>query len=119
MKLSVIIPVYNERASIVDIINKIKKVPVNKEIIVVDDASTDGTQEILRTISDIKLVVHSINQGKGCAVRSGLKVAEGDIIIIQDADLEYNPLDYLKLLRAFNNNKIGAVYGSRFKGKSK
>ncbi|MEO0072173.1 MAG: glycosyltransferase family 2 protein [candidate division WOR-3 bacterium] len=119
MKLSVIIPVYNERESIRDVIEKIKKIPIDKEIIVVDDASNDGTQEVLRTISDIKLVSHLKNQGKGAAIRTGLKVAQGDLVIIQDADLEYNPADCLKLLAAFTNEKTQAVYGSRFKGRSR
>lgn len=118
MKLSVIIPVYNEKDSIEKIINTVKSVPVDKEIIVVDDFSKDGTRDKLATIPDIKLILHEKNQGKGSAIRSGAKHATGDIIIIQDADLEYNPFDYPRLLRAFTSEKIGAVFGSRFKGKS-
>lgn len=119
MKLSIIIPVYNEKDSIEKIIETVKSVPVEKEIIVVDDFSKDGTRDKLNTISGINLILHKKNQGKGSAIRSGIKHALGDVIIIQDADLEYNPFDYPKLLAIFTNDKIGAVFGSRFKGKSK
>jgi glycosyltransferase involved in cell wall biosynthesis len=118
VKLSVIVPVFNERQSVENIIKKIKEVPLEKELIVVDDGSTDGTSEILRKIPDIKLILHPKNQGKGSAIRSGLKIATGEFVIIQDADLEYNPADYLRLLAGFTDLKIGAVYGSRFKGNS-
>jgi glycosyltransferase involved in cell wall biosynthesis len=119
MKLSVIIPVYNEKDSIEKIINTVKAVPVEKEIIVVDDFSHDGTRDKLATISDIKLILHEKNKGKGSAIRSGIKYTQNDIVIIQDADLEYDPNDYPKLLSAFISDKIGAVFGSRFKGKSR
>ncbi|MBS4016116.1 MAG: glycosyltransferase family 2 protein [Candidatus Latescibacteria bacterium] len=119
MKLSVIIPVYNEKDSVEKIINIVKAVPVEKEIIVVDDFSGDGTRDKLATISDIKLVLHEKNKGKGSAIRSGIKYAQNDIVIIQDADLEYDPNDYPKLLSAFTSDQIGAVFGSRFKGKSR
>jgi glycosyltransferase involved in cell wall biosynthesis len=119
MKLSVIIPVYNEKNTIVNIINQVKAVPIEKEIIVVDDYSIDGTRDILKKTDDIKLILHNQNQGKGCAIRTGINEAAGDVIIIQDADLEYNPEDYLKLFAQFTNPNINAVYGSRFKGKSK
>lgn len=119
MKLSVIIPVYNEADSIEKIINTVKSVPVEKEIIVVDDFSQDGTRDKLLKISDIKLILHEMNKGKGSAIRSGIRHAQGDVIIIQDADLEYNPFDYLKLIKAFTSRNIGAVFGSRFKGKSR
>jgi glycosyltransferase involved in cell wall biosynthesis len=118
MRLSVIVPVYNERDSIEKIIDVIKSVPVEKEIIVIDDFSKDGTRDTLKTIKDIKLLFHEKNQGKGSAIRTGIKQASGDIIIIQDADLEYNPNDYTKMLPYFNDKKVQAVFGSRFKGNS-
>jgi glycosyltransferase involved in cell wall biosynthesis len=117
MNLTVVIPVYNEVTGVDKIISTVKEVPINKEIIVVDDFSTDGTREKLQLIPGIKLVCHSKNMGKGAAIRNGIKEAKGDILVIQDADLEYDPWDYLKLLRPFEDKNIGAVYGSRFKGK--
>jgi len=118
MLLSVIVPVYNEKDSIEKIINVIKSVPVEKEIIVIDDFSKDGTRDILQNIKNIKVLFHEKNQGKGSAIRTGIKQASGDIIIIQDADLEYNPNDYIKMLPYFNDEKVQAVFGSRFKGNS-
>jgi glycosyltransferase involved in cell wall biosynthesis len=117
MKLSVIIPVYNEVLGIDRIINKVKEVPIDKEIIVIDDFSTDGTRDKLKVMDGIKLVFHPKNMGKGAAIRTGLKEATGDIIVIQDADLEYDPWDYIKLIKPFEDKRVGAVYGSRFKGK--
>jgi glycosyltransferase involved in cell wall biosynthesis len=118
MKLSVIIPVYNESESIEQLLNTVHAVPIEKEIVVVDDFSEDGTREKLKNIDSITLVLHAYNQGKGSAIRSGIKKATGDIIVIQDADLEYDPFDYPKLLANFSNDKVGAVFGSRFKGNS-
>ncbi len=118
MKLSVIVPVYNEKDSIEEIINTVKSVPVEKEIIVVDDFSTDGTREKLKEIKDISIILHKYNQGKGSSIRSAISKTTGDIIIIQDADLEYNPQDYPRLLAEFSNPRVNAVYGSRFKGNS-
>jgi glycosyltransferase involved in cell wall biosynthesis len=118
MRLSVIVPVYNEKDSIEKIIDVIKSVPIEKEIIVVDDFSKDGTRDTLQNIKDIKLFFHEKNQGKGSAIRTGIKQASGDIIIIQDADLEYNPNDYTKMLPYFNDEKVQAVFGSRFNGNS-
>jgi len=118
MKLSVIIPVYNENESVEHILTTVKSVPVEKEIVVVDDFSKDGTREKLKNIQDITLILHDHNQGKGSAIRSGIKKATGDIIIIQDADLEYDPFDYPRLLSRFSDNRVGAVFGSRFKGNS-
>jgi len=113
MKLAVIIPVYNEVRTIAEIIKRVKAVPIEKEIIVVDDGSTDGTEEIIKQIPELKFIQHRINQGKGAAVRTGLDLATAEIVIIQDADLEYDPNDYLKLIRPIDNGLSQVVYGSR------
>jgi dolichol-phosphate mannosyltransferase len=117
MKLSVIIPVYNERETIAEVIERVRAVNLNKEIIVVDDGSTDGTVEILRDRrADGVLTVHEskINFGKGSAVRIGLQYVTGDIVIIQDADLELNPNEYYQLIRPILEGETKVVYGSRF-----
>jgi glycosyltransferase involved in cell wall biosynthesis len=117
MKLSVIIPVYNERETIAEVIERVRAVKLNKEIIVVDDGSTDGTVEILRDRrEDGVLTVHEskINFGKGSAVRIGLQYVSGDIVIIQDADLELNPNEYYQLVQPILEGKTKIVYGSRF-----
>ena len=123
MKLSIIIPAYNERSTIKEIIKKVKevKLPIEKEIIVVDDGSTDGTTEIIKEMEKEidKVVYHGKNRGKGAAIRSGIKVATGELILIQDADLEYDPEDYEKLLRPILKGKAQVVYGSRFTGERK
>jgi len=118
MKLSVIIPTYNEAQTIKEIIRQIKavKLPWQKEIIVVDDCSTDQTPQILKKITDIKFIRHSYNQGKGSAIRTGIKQATGDYVIIQDADLEYDPREYQLLLQPVIDGKAKVVYGSRFTG---
>ena len=116
MKLSVIIPVYNERNCIGQIIAAVKAVAVNKEIIVVDDYSTDGTRQILKGKPGISVIWHDRNMGKGAAIRSGLKAAAGDMVIIQDADMEYSPQDYTRLLKPMEDGSANAVYGSRFLG---
>ena len=115
MKLSIIIPVYNEEKTILEIIKKVKLKKITKEIIVVDDASTDNTRKLLSKLKNgsIKIFFHQKNQGKGAAIRTGLKHAIGDIILIQDADLEYNPKEYEKLLKPIIENKTKVVYGSR------
>ncbi|MFH1711518.1 MAG: glycosyltransferase family 2 protein [Nanoarchaeota archaeon] len=120
-KLSVIIPVYNEKNTILEIVKQVKKVPFKKEIIIVDDFSKDGTREILRSIKDneIKVLFHDKNYGKGYAIRTGIREVSGDIIIIQDADLEYDPKDYPKLIRPILERKTGVVYGTRFPKGSK
>lgn len=114
-KLSIIIPVYNEEKTVSEIINKVKlvKIPIQKEIIVVNDGSSDKTLEILKKIKGIKLISHEKNLGKGAVVKTGLKHSTGDIIIIQDADLEYDPNEYSKLIEPILNNMADVVYGSR------
>jgi len=115
--LSVIMPVYNERETLAEILARVRAVELRKEIVVVDDGSTDGTREILREEEqkgDLKALYHQVNRGKGAAVRTGLEHASGDFIIIQDADLEYDPRDYPKLLKPLLEGQAEVVYGSRF-----
>jgi len=122
MKLSVVIPVYNEAATIAELINKVLAVDVGikKEIILVDDFSTDGTWDVLRQMKDAhadwKVIFHEKNQGKGAALRSGFSAATGDIVVIQDADLEYDPADYKLLLGPILDGHADVVFGSRFLG---
>ena len=116
--LSIIIPCYNEKDTIVSIVNKVLESPVeNKEIIIVDDMSMDGTREILenkvRHLVD-KIIYHSHNQGKGAAVKTGLEAATGDAVIIQDADLEYDPSEYPSIIAPIFSKEADVVYGSRF-----
>lgn len=121
--LSVVIPVYNEVRTISNIVEQVEavKLPFEKEIIVVDDHSTDGTRELLEQLEregrrHVRIVYHDGNQGKGAAISSGFAQAAGDIIIIQDADLEYDPQEYPKLLKPILDGKADVVYGSRFAG---
>jgi len=119
VKLSIIMPVYNEKATIREILERVRAVDVGmeKEIIVVDDGSKDGTREILReeeSRGDIRVLYHERNLGKGAAVRTGIASATGDFVIIQDADLEYDPQDYPALLKPLLEGKAEVVYGSRF-----
>lgn len=119
MKISVIIPVFNERETFQQILEKVKNVDIEKEIIIVDDYSTDGTREILEKINDnnVKVIYHSENKGKAAAIRTaqGHHIS-GDVVIIQDADLEYQPEDYLKLIKPIQDGFADVVYGSRFLG---
>lgn len=116
-KLSIIIPAYNEKNTIKEIIHRVKsvKLPVGleKEIIVVDDGSKDGTREILKTIPDILYIPHEKNLGKGGALKTGFRAATGDYLLIQDADLEYDPDDYISLLKPVLNGEAETVFGSR------
>lgn len=118
MKLSVIMPVYNEVRTIEEIIRRVKAVDIDKEIVIVDDGSTDGTREYLQKISDplIRVFFQEKNMGKGAAVRTGVAEATGDVIVIQDADLEYNPQEYHQLIKPILDGRADVVYGSRFRG---
>ncbi len=117
MKLSIVIPVYNERETLLKLLKKVESVnlgKIEKEIILIDDCSTDGTRDILKKIKHHKVIYHQKNGGKGSALRTGFRHATGDIILIQDADLEYEPNDYLSLLKPILQGKTDVVYGSRF-----
>ena len=118
MVLSIIVPIYNEINTIAQVLKSIQGVNVQKEIIFVDDASTDGTKEFIENYQGnyIKKIFHSKNQGKGACIRDAVAQVTGDIVIIQDADLEYYPDEYSKLARLINNGKADAVFGSRFIG---
>ena len=119
-KLSVIVPVYDERNTVVEIVRRMRAVdlPVDLEIVIVDDGSTDGTRDVLRQLADstVRVVLHEHNQGKGAAIRTGLEKVTGDLVLIQDADLEYDPEDWPKLLNPVLRGKAQVVYGSRFTG---
>jgi len=119
MKISVVMPVYNEKDTIETIIERVRNVAIEKEIIIVDDFSTDGTREILQkyiNAEDIKLCFHDKNRGKGASLRTGFSHVKGDIVIVQDADLEYDPTDYFMLIKPILNKKTKVVFGSRFLG---
>ena len=116
--LSVVIPVFNEARTIEEILRRVSRTGLVKEIIVVDDGSSDGTREILgkREDAGLQIILHDQNQGKGAAVRTGIEKAQGDIILIQDADLEYDPKDYPELLAPILDGRADVVFGSRFLG---
>ena len=121
-KLSVIVPIYNERTTVVEVLRRMRAVElpdgIDREIIMVDDGSTDGTRDVLRQLGDstVRVLVHEKNRGKGAAVRTGIEVASGDYVLIQDADLEYDPEDWPKLIAPVLRGVARAVYGSRFTG---
>ena len=114
MKLSVIVPAYNEAATIERLLQNVLAVDVPKEVIVVDDGSTDETAAIVDRFTEVKLIRRARNDGKGAAVRTGLDAASGDVAIIQDADLEYDPADYLTILQPFRDGAAEVVYGNRW-----
>ena len=119
MRLSVVIPIYNEIKTIEEIIRRVQDFIMEKEIILVDDCSTDGTRGLLKkyeTSENIRVIYQSHNQGKGAALRTGFQAARGDIIIVQDADLEYDPKEYMTLLGPILDGRADVVYGSRFLG---
>lgn len=117
-KITILIPVYNEKDSLMELLKKVEETDfgLKPEIILIDDNSTDGTKDLYKNIPH-KILYHDVNMGKGAALRTGLKEASGDIIIIQDADLEYNPKDYIPLVELIKNNEADVVYGSRFADK--
>jgi glycosyltransferase involved in cell wall biosynthesis len=117
--LSVVIPCYNERDTIIEIVGRVRSVPLNLEIIIVDDGSVDGTREILAGLEEegVRVLLHSENRGKGAALSTGFAVANGDVIVIQDADLEYDPAELPELLAPIEKGLADVVYGSRFGGK--
>ncbi len=120
MKLSIVIPVYNEKETIREILRRVQavKLPVRKEIIIVDDCSRDGTRDILNRLAgrNVRVLFHDQNRGKGAALRTGFARATGDIVLVQDADLEYNPDEYPRLLAPILDGRADVVYGSRFLG---
>ena len=120
MKLTILIPVYNERGSIGEVVRRVRSIPLEKEIIVIEDCSTDGTREFLREAADswsaegVRVIFQDRNRGKGAAVRRGIREAAGDVIVIQDADFEYNPGEFPHLIKPIEQGKAMVVYGSRF-----
>jgi glycosyltransferase involved in cell wall biosynthesis len=118
-KLTVVIPVYNEVATLYNVVGKVCALPVRKEIVLVDDCSTDGTRDLLKEIESyegIRVIYQQVNQGKGAALRAGFAAASGDVIIVQDADLEYSPADITRVIEPLIQKKADVVYGSRFLG---
>ena len=119
MKLSVVIPVYNEAATIEQIVEAVRRVPIDKEVILVDDGSADGTREKVAELArapGVRALFHETNRGKGAALRTGFQAACGEIVIVQDADLEYDPAEYPRLIRPIVDGRADVVFGSRFVG---
>jgi len=119
MKLSIVIPVYNEKDTLLEILSRVRGVDYEKEIIIVDDFSTDGSRELLQGLppaDDLKILFQPENRGKGAALRAGFESAGGDIVVVQDADLEYDPAEYGVLIQPILDEKADVVYGSRFLG---
>jgi glycosyltransferase involved in cell wall biosynthesis len=116
--LTVVVPVFNEAKTVLSILDRVRSAPVEKEIVVVDDGSTDGTRELLAKVSDptIRVVLHERNRGKGAALRTGFTAARGTAVVVQDADLEYDPAEYPILLQPILDGRADAVFGSRFLG---
>ncbi|HEX2171532.1 MAG TPA: glycosyltransferase family 2 protein [Dehalococcoidia bacterium] len=122
MRISIIIPIFNESPHLAELLRRVRATPYDKQIICVDDGSTDGSREILgeeELKGDLTVILHDRNRGKGAAVQSGLARVDGDVVIIQDADLEYDPEEYPLLLRPILNGRSQVVYGSRFLGEHK
>ncbi len=121
--MTVIVPVYNERATVAEVIRRIRAVdlPLAVDIVAVDDGSSDGTDKVLAALADstVRVLTHPVNRGKGAAIRTGLESARGDLLVIQDADLEYDPEDWPRLLDPLFRGKARVVYGSRFTGERK
>jgi glycosyltransferase involved in cell wall biosynthesis len=117
-KLSVVIPVYNEERWVREVVRRVRAVPIPKEIVIVDDCSTDGTRAILKELDggDVRVVLQPRNQGKGAALREGFRQAVGDVVVVQDADLEYDPAEYPRLIQPILDDRADVVYGSRFIG---
>jgi glycosyltransferase involved in cell wall biosynthesis len=122
LTISVVIPVYNEKTTIHEILRQVRAVPLNKQIILVDDCSTDGTRDVLKQMEreepGLTIQFHERNQGKGAALRTGFALARGQIVIVQDADLEYDPAQYPQLIQPIVEGKADVVYGSRFIGET-
>lgn len=121
MLLSVIVPVYNEEKYLREVLKKINAVPIEKQVIIVDDGSTDGTKALLDMIDypNYEMIHHNRNYGKGAGIRTGLKYVKGDVVIIQDADLELDPNEYLSLIKPIEQNQTMVVFGSRYLNKGR